>query len=65
MKCWLKDKRGDDHPKSRAVITPAGRFGSIALAAKHYGITRQAAFTRVRREVPGWQYEAKAAPDGC
>lgn len=49
--------RGDDHPKSRAVITPLGRYGSIALAADAYGITRQAAFYRVTRGSPGWHYE--------
>ena len=32
--------RGDGHPKSKPVLTPAGRFGSIALAAEHYGVTR-------------------------
>lgn len=33
--------RGDGHPKAMAVLTPAGRFGSIALASEHYGVTRQ------------------------
>jgi len=47
--CWLEDKRGDAHPKSKAVITPAGRFGSIALAAEAYNITRQGGFYKVKR----------------
>ena len=52
--------RGDGHPKSIAVMTPAGRFGSIALASEHYGVTRQAgAFALWRgawvRDVPGAQ----------
>ena len=41
--------RGDGHPKSKAVITPAGRFGSIALASEAYGITRAGGGYRVRR----------------
>jgi hypothetical protein len=32
--------RGDGHPKSQAIMTPAGRFGSMALAAEHYGVSR-------------------------
>jgi hypothetical protein len=40
--------RGDGHPKSKAVITPDGRFGSLALAGEYYGITRQGAGNRVR-----------------
>jgi hypothetical protein len=62
--CWLAGKRGDDHPRSRAVITPAGRFGSLALAAEHYGITRQAAYYRVARDKPGWYYDTPLPPDG-
>lgn len=46
--------RGDGHPKSMAVMTPLGRFGSIALAAEEYGITRAGASKRVKREHPGW-----------
>jgi hypothetical protein len=51
---WLKGQRGDAHPKSTPVITPAGRFGSIALAAEHYGITRAGASHRVRKGLFGW-----------
>jgi hypothetical protein len=54
---WLKGKRGDGHPKSQAVITPAGRFGSIALAAEHYGLTRAGGLNRVRKNLAGWSYE--------
>lgn len=45
--------RGDGHPKSHAVLTPIGRFGSIALAAEAAGITRAGGLHRVRRGV--WQ----------
>lgn len=46
--CHLVGKRGDDHPKSKAVIDHEGkRFGSIALASEAHGITRQAGFYRV------------------
>lgn len=43
--------RGDGHPRSHAVITPLGRFGSIALASEAHGITRQAGFYKVRAGV--------------
>jgi hypothetical protein len=41
--------RGDGHPKSHAVITPLGRFGSIAMAAEAYGITRAGGHYRVAK----------------
>lgn len=42
---YMKGKTGDSHPRSRAVITPLGRFGSVRLAGKahniaHYVISR-------------------------
>jgi len=43
--------RGDGHPKSHAVMTPAGRFGSIALASEAHGITRAGGLHRVRTGV--------------
>ena len=33
-----KGIRGDGHPGAKAVVTPAGRFGSAALAAEAHGI---------------------------
>jgi len=35
---YMKGKTGDLHPRSRAVITPLGRFGSVRLAGKAHGI---------------------------
>lgn len=46
--------RGDGYPKSKSVITPDGRFGSIALAADHYGITRAAMHQRINN----WKWKA-------
>jgi hypothetical protein len=51
------EQRGDGHPRSKAVITPAGRFGSVALAAEHFGLTRQGAALRARKGQFGWRYE--------
>jgi hypothetical protein len=48
--------RGRGHPRSRAVNTPKGPFGSIALAAEAFEVTRQAAFYRVRDRWDGWSY---------
>lgn len=45
--------RGDGHPRSMAVVTPLGRFGSIALAAEAHGITRAGGHYRVKRGM--WQ----------
>lgn len=54
-RCHLLGKRGDAHPKSRAVIADDVRYGSMALAAEAYGITRQAVFYRV--QTGRWRYE--------
>ena len=35
---YMKGKVGDAHPRSRAVITPLGRFGSVRQAAKVHGV---------------------------
>jgi hypothetical protein len=37
---WLKGTTGADHPRSKAVTTPAGAFPSMTAAAAHYGISR-------------------------
>jgi hypothetical protein len=49
--------RGDGHPRSRAVLTPLGRFGSGALAAEAHGIDRSTATARARKGTNGWSYE--------
>lgn len=46
--------RGAGHPKSKAVATPAGVFGSAALAAEHHGIARQTAARWAREQQHGW-----------
>lgn len=46
--------RGDGHPRSKAVITPKGRFGSAALAADAHGYTRQHAARLARLGKDGW-----------
>ena len=48
--------RGDHHPRSRAVLTPLGRFGSAALAAEAHGITPQGASRKARERRDGWRY---------
>ena len=45
------------HPRSKPVITPLGRFASVALAADAHGITRQGAHHHVTRGSKGWHYE--------
>ena len=48
--------RGDSHPRSKAVVTPLGRFGSIALASEAHGFSRQAGHYAVKRGA--WSIEA-------
>lgn len=48
--------RGEGHPKSRAVITPNGTYGSAALAAEANGVTRQCASGWARDRRKGWRY---------
>lgn len=49
--------RGDGHPRSKAVVTPMGRFGSAALAGEAHGISRKIASYRASHERNGWRYE--------
>lgn len=55
--CHLKGKRGDRHPKAQAIITSAGRFGSGALAAEYFGISRAGAKYRADHGIDGWRWE--------
>jgi hypothetical protein len=48
--------RGDGHPRSRAVITPMGRFGSGALAADAHGLTRARVCQLLKEPGSGWRY---------
>ena len=45
--------RGDGHPRSIAVITPLGRFGSIRLAAEAHGVSEKCVRYRIQHMV-GW-----------
>lgn len=47
---------GEAHPKSRPVITPAGRFGNVRMAAEHHGITPSAASRKAKAGAAGWRY---------
>lgn len=48
--------RGFDHPRSRQVRTPAGIFGSAALAAEHYGKGPKWGTRRAASGKDGWAY---------
>jgi len=45
---------------NRPVETPAGTFSSTAVAAKHFGITADAALKRARSSWKGWRYAPSA-----
>ena len=49
---------GAGHPRSRAVETPLGTFGSAALAAAAHGCTRQHAARLASAGSKGWRYLA-------
>ena len=55
---WLKGTTGADHPRSKAVTTPAGPFPSLTAAAAHYGISRYALQWRLAK----WGAPTKATP---
>lgn len=44
---------------TRAVTTPEGDFISIAEAARQYGLSKEGAQRRVRRNSYGWRYADK------
>ena len=48
--------KGGAHPRSRGVITEAGRFANATQAAEHHGITRQYAAKKAREGIDGWTY---------
>lgn len=48
--------RGKAHPRSRTIVTPKGEFGSAALAAEAFGVTRQCAAAWARDRRQGWRY---------
>ena len=54
--CAYLGVRGLCHPSSRAVATPRGHFGSAAVAADRFGITRQYAAQLAREQRDGWRY---------
>lgn len=49
---------GAGHPRSKPVLTPMGRFGSAAEAARAHGITGSAASMNAKYQLRGWRYEA-------
>jgi hypothetical protein len=57
--CHLR-VRGDGHPSSHAVITPAGRFGSVALAAEFHGFSEHTGRRWARNGWSSWRF---ADPD--
>jgi hypothetical protein len=44
--------------RSKIVLTPAGRFLSIASAARCYDVTSETVQQRIRKGWPGWRFEA-------
>lgn len=48
--------RGDGHPRSHAVVTPFGRFGSIRLASEAHAINERTGRYRISRGL--WSLDA-------
>jgi hypothetical protein len=55
---------GEGHPRSKAVLTPSGRFGNIRLAAEHHGYSASRCSRLLSRKAHGWRYasDERAAP---
>jgi hypothetical protein len=55
---YMKGKVGDSHPRSRAVITPLGRFGSVREAGKAHSISHNIISRRCKDgSNPDYYYE--------
>ena len=54
---WNGVRSGGGNPRARAVITPDGKFPSVADAAKFYGITSEGIRHRIKCRWPGYGYE--------
>ena len=52
----LRYAQGAAHARWRAVITPAGQFKSLRLAAEFHGVSRLTVTRRIKRQVAGWCY---------
>jgi hypothetical protein len=44
--------------RSKIVLTPAGRFLSVASAARHHKVNVATVRQHIREGYPGWQFEA-------
>jgi hypothetical protein len=40
------------------VLTPGGRFKSMASPARHHNVSRATVLRYIRNGLPGWQFEA-------
>ena len=55
---YMKGKVGDLHPRSRAVITPLGRFGSVRQAGKAHFVVHNIISRRCKsKNYPDYYYE--------
>jgi hypothetical protein len=61
---WLAWWESDPRMERRAgvaVVTPDGRFDSIALAARHHGLRQTDAWLRARDGRFGWRWDGPVA----
>lgn len=61
-KPWEDRPKAVYAPPQHAVITPKGEFPNLKEAASAFGISRQAAWSKARRQVPGWKYIGETNP---
>lgn len=54
---YMKGKTGDAHPRSRAVITPLGRFGSVRDAGRAHGVAHYVISRKCKLKHTGFFYE--------
>jgi hypothetical protein len=51
-----RSRTGKEHPRSRAVRTPAGVFDSLSQASEAFGISPSHALRLARERRDGWSY---------
>jgi hypothetical protein len=47
---------------AKVVLTPAGRFASVRLAAAHHDLRYETVRQRILRGMPGWRYAEPLPP---
>ncbi len=61
---WNGTRAGGQNPKARPVVTPLGEFGSVAEAAKAFGLTSEGIRHRIMHKWPGYAFKGQEVYQG-